>query len=124
MASRPGYTDFVFINCPFDDAYMALLHAVVFTVYRCGFFPQCALGDEDSSTSRLEKIINIIENCKYAIHDLSRTETGTSGFPRFNMPFELGIFLAQNGLVIKYSVQKWRLFLREPGSAASNLFQI
>lgn len=93
MASQPGYNDFIFVNCPFDDNYMPLLHAIVFTVYRCGFFPQCALGDDDSSTGRLDKIVNIIENCKYAIHDLSRTEINpSSGFPRFNMPFELGIF--------------------------------
>jgi len=92
MASKPGYNDFVFINCPFDDAYMPFLHAIVFTVYRCGFFPQCTLAEEDSSTSRLDKIVRIIDNCKYAIHDISRTEVSKTGYPRFNMPFELGIF--------------------------------
>ncbi len=29
---------------------------------------------------------------KYGIHDISRTELNSSGFPRFNKPFELGIF--------------------------------
>jgi hypothetical protein len=92
MASYPGYNDFVFINCPFDDAYMPLLHAVIFTIYRCGFVPQCSLGEDDGSNNRLDKIVNCIENCRYAIHDISRTELNANGFPRFNMPFELGIF--------------------------------
>ena len=29
---------------------------------------------------------------KYGIHDISRTELNSSGFPRFNMQFELGTF--------------------------------
>src|SRR5439155_19110275 len=37
----------------------------------------------------------IIAECKYGVHDISRTEvTSTSGLPRFNMPLELGMFLA------------------------------
>lgn len=86
-----GYNDSVFINCPFDDEYMPLLQSVVFSVYRCGFLPVCALADEDGSDSRLDKIVRYIEGCRYSIHDISRTEL-TNNFPRFNMPFELGIF--------------------------------
>jgi hypothetical protein len=38
--------------------------------------------------------MEIIEECKYSIHDLSRTEMDrVSGLPRFNMPLELGIDL-------------------------------
>jgi hypothetical protein len=37
----------------------------------------------------------LIADCKFGIHDISRTEvTSTSGLPRFNMPLELGMFLA------------------------------
>jgi len=107
MASLPGYNDFVFINCPFDDAYMPLLHAVVFTVYRCGFVPQCSLGEDDSSNSRLDKIVNIINNCRYAIHDISRTEINKTGYPRFNMPFELGIFFGAKRFGDKRQKSKW-----------------
>jgi hypothetical protein len=28
MASKPGYNDYVFINCPFDDNYAPLLQAL------------------------------------------------------------------------------------------------
>ena len=88
------YTDNVFINCPFDPAYKPLFDAMVFTVHDCGFIARCALEEEDASQVRIDKIYVIIADCRYGIHDISRTELDqNSGFPRFNMPLELGIFL-------------------------------
>ena len=88
------YNDNVFINCPFDSAYKPLFDAMVFAVHDCGFIPRCALEEDDASQVRIEKIYNIIADCRYGIHDISRTQLDTiSGFPRFNMPLELGIFL-------------------------------
>jgi hypothetical protein len=88
------YDNSVFINCPFDADYRPLLEAVVFAVYDCGFFPRCALEVDDSSQVRIEKINAIIGACRLAIHDISRTELDHgSGLPRFNMPFEFGIFV-------------------------------
>ena len=88
------YTDNVFINCPFDSAYKPLFDAIVFTVHDCGFIARCALEKEDASQVRIDKIYNIIADCRYGIHDISRTELdANSGLPRFNMPLELGIFL-------------------------------
>ncbi len=83
-----GYNDFVFINCPFDDQYTSILRAIVYTVYRCGFFPKLALTEDDG----LDKIMRMIKECRYGIHDLSRIELNQAQYPRFNMPFELGIF--------------------------------
>jgi hypothetical protein len=40
------YNDNVFINCPFDVDYTPNLHAIVFTVYRCGFVPLSALSED------------------------------------------------------------------------------
>ncbi|WP_316399215.1 hypothetical protein [Bradyrhizobium sp. 33ap4] len=38
--------------------------------------------------------MNLVEQCRYGIHDLCRTELdSTNRLPRFNMPLELGIFL-------------------------------
>jgi hypothetical protein len=34
----------------------------------------------------------MIRECRYGIHDLSRIELNEAQYPRFNMPFELGIF--------------------------------
>lgn len=90
--SRPTYNDSVFINCPFDDNYKPILRAIVYAIYRCGFFPQTALDEDDGTELRLLKIIRKMKGCKYGIHDLSRIELNNANFPRFNMPFELGIF--------------------------------
>lgn len=38
------------------------------------------------------KIEKCIEACRYGIHDISRIELNVRNLPRFNMPFELGIF--------------------------------
>ena len=90
----PHYNDNVFINCPFDSAYKPLFDAIVFAVHDCGFVARCALEEGDASQVRIDKIYNIIENCRYGIHDISRTELDeVSRLPRFNMPLELGIFL-------------------------------
>ena len=83
----------VFINCPFDSTYKPVFWAIVFTVLRSGFSPRCALEADDSSENRLAKIQAIIEECRFGIHDISRTEVdGDPPLPRFNMPLELGLF--------------------------------
>ena len=88
------YNDNVFLNCPFDSDYKQLFDAMVFAVHDCGFIALCALEEEDASQVRIDKIYNIIADCRYGIHDISRTELDeVSGLPRFNMPLELGVFL-------------------------------
>jgi len=84
----------VFINCPFDDHYKDLFEAIIFVVLDCGFTPRCALEIDDGSQIRIEKIFNIISECRFGIHDISKTELeATNNLPRFNMPLELGMFL-------------------------------
>lgn len=64
-------------------------------MYACGFRPRSALEVVDSSGERLTKIQRIIQESKFGIHDISKTELDpTTKLPRFNMPFELGLFLA------------------------------
>jgi hypothetical protein len=84
----------VFINCPFDAGYRPIFNAIIFTVYDVGFVARCALEEDDAADFRLSKIERIIEECKFGISDLSAValDAGT-GLPRFNMPFELGLFL-------------------------------
>lgn len=90
----PDYDRQVFLNVPFDNRYRTLLQALVFVVLDCGFFARCALEEDDGGQVRLEKIYGIIEGCRYGIHDLSRTTLDAKNrLPRFNMPFELGVFL-------------------------------
>lgn len=91
-AEGRAYHESVFINCPFDPEYRALFDAAVFAVIYCGLTPRCAYEVEDSGEQRLEKIVRIIAECRFGIHDLSRVELD-EGLPRFNMPFELGLFI-------------------------------
>ncbi len=84
----------MFINCPFDQEYAATFEALIFAVYATGFRPRSARELDDGGQPRLEKLYGIIQQCRYGIHDLSRTELDeTNQLPRFNMPLELGIFL-------------------------------
>lgn len=94
MVAKATPSDSVFINCPFDDAYNEFFYAIVFTVYRCGFYPRCAKEEDDALNTRIDKIMKIIGECRYGINDISRIEPDAEGFPRFNMPFELGLYFA------------------------------
>jgi hypothetical protein len=90
----PTYRFNVFINCPFDPNYKLLFDAIVFAVYDCGFIGRCALEEDDGSQIRVQKIFEIISECRLGVHDLSRVEIDRSTkLPRFNMPLELGAFL-------------------------------
>lgn len=83
----------VFLNVPFDSTYVPLLHAISFAVHDCGFQARCAAEKVDSGHNRLAKILDIIQDCKFGIHDISRVELSAANhLPRFNMPFECGLF--------------------------------
>jgi hypothetical protein len=84
----------VFINCPFDPSYRKIFDAIVFSVCALEFEPRCALEQGSATEERLTKILKLIEQCPFGIHDLSymKIDPGTR-LPRHNMPFELGLFL-------------------------------
>lgn len=88
-----NYNDQVFINCPFDGQYVNMFRACIFTILDAGFIPRCSKEVNNATQFRLDAIVKIIQNCRYGIHDLSRVELDVqSHLPRFNMPFELGVF--------------------------------
>ena len=87
------YDDQVFINCPFDDDYRPMFHAVAFAILACGFTPRSALEITVGGTPRIALIVSLIRACRLAVHDVSRIELGDGGLPRFNMPLELGLWL-------------------------------
>lgn len=98
------YENSVFLNCPFDAAYKPLFEAIVFAVQDLGFAVRCATERDDSGEVRLHKIMDIIAECKYGIHDISRAEINVPDLPRFNMPYELGLFMGCQ----RYGVGKQR----------------
>lgn len=82
----------IFINCPFDPEYVALLTPLLFTLVYLGYAPRIASESLDSGTPRIEKIVQLITESKFSIHDLSRLQSSEKDeFYRLNMPFELGI---------------------------------
>lgn len=98
MAKAPrlpaNYKRNVFINCPFDSEYQPLFYGIVFAVNDMGFRPRCAKDESNAGKGRIEKIQDLISECKYSIHDISRVDLDPiNNLPRFNMPLELGLDL-------------------------------
>lgn len=90
----PAYEDSVFVNAPFDRKYQRIFDALVFVIHDCGFVARSALEVDDSGQARVDKILAIIEQSQFGIHDISRAGIDrNTGFARFNMPLELGFFL-------------------------------
>lgn len=82
----------VFVNCPFDDDYRSLLISIIFTLKYLKYIPRLSLERADSAESRIQKIVGLINESKFGIHDLSRiVSSGSDEHFRMNMPFELGI---------------------------------
>jgi hypothetical protein len=90
---KPPASKAVFINCPFDDGFKPIFRAMTFAVISSGFYPRCALDATDGAEIRVSKIAQMIGECDWGIHDLSRVEVDSTGVPRFNMPMELGLHL-------------------------------
>ena len=92
MSKPDSYSRNVFINCPFDDKYFELLNTLLFTIVYFGYNPRLALETSDSGESRLQKIVSLIRQSQFSVHDLSRLQArNINEFYRLNMPFELGI---------------------------------
>lgn len=93
-AASSADVDSVFINCPFTDDYKKTFHSIIFSVLSCGFRPRTAMETGDAGDIRLDKIMRLIAESAYSIHDLSAVELDKqNSLPRFNMPFELGLVI-------------------------------
>jgi hypothetical protein len=88
----PAFEKSVFINCPFDKNFEPILQAMAFCVVLLGFVPRLAPENADNAAPRLARILQIVKESKYGIHDLSRCKAVAVGeYYRMNMPFELGV---------------------------------
>jgi hypothetical protein len=87
--------DEVFLNIPYDKEFDKLFLAYIAGISAFGMVPRATLEITDSSR-RLEKILKLERSCKYSVHDLSRVQLDPAKprVPRFNMPFELGLCVA------------------------------
>jgi hypothetical protein len=94
-ALRPAARVSVFLNVPYDAAFENLLLAYISAINAFGFAPRATL-EIPFGERRLDRILSLVVECKYSIHDLSRVQVDRvpPRTPRFNMPFELGLAVA------------------------------
>ncbi|PYY14690.1 MAG: hypothetical protein DMG60_19565 [Acidobacteria bacterium] len=87
----------VFLNIPYDAGFQKLYLAYIAGISAFGLVPRATL-EIPTSERRLDRIIDLIDECAYSIHDLSRVQLDRRAprTPRFNMPFELGLAVARN----------------------------
>ncbi|QEE27018.1 hypothetical protein FTW19_02735 [Terriglobus albidus] len=85
----------VFLNIPYDRKFERLYLAYIVGCVELSLTPKATLAIS-GGTRRLERILRLIQSCRYSIHDLSRVELDRNPppTPRFNMPFELGLAVA------------------------------
>ena len=82
----------VFLNVPYDKEFSQLYIACIIGLYQLGLVPHLS-SEIPGGDRRLNRIVQLIQSCRYSIHDLSRVELSSapSAAPRFNMPLELGM---------------------------------
>src|SRR5262249_43804978 len=92
---RSAERNSVFLNVPYDSAFENLYLAYIAGLSAFGLIPRATL-EIPTSKRRLERIRKLIGQCGYSLHDLSRVQldAGAPRVPRFNMPFELGLAVA------------------------------
>lgn len=116
----------VFVNCPFDEDYAPLLEAALFCVVHFGFSPRLANERLEAGENRLDKIISMIRESRYSIHDLSRCKAKTNGESfRMNMPFEFGVDLGlRRSGIANLDKKKFLIFEEKPYDLKSSLSDI
>lgn len=82
----------VFLNIPYDQEFHNLYIAYIVGLCQLGLVPHLT-SEIPGGVRRLDRIVELIQGCRYSIHDLSRVELSVapSAAPRFNMPLELGM---------------------------------
>ena len=82
----------VFLNIPYDKEFEKLYLAYIVVIYQSDLVPFITSGIPGGER-RLDRVVSLIQRCRYSIHDLSRVELSAAlpATPRFNMPLELGM---------------------------------
>jgi hypothetical protein len=91
----------VFLNIPYDQAFQPLYLAYIAGLRAFRLEPRATL--QIPGGARRLRILELIGDCRYSFHDLSRVELNLKrpATPRFNMPFELG-------LAVVFESRTWR----------------
>jgi len=93
--TRKPNSDRVFLNVPYDRAFQPLYLAYIVGLTQLGLVPVATLSIPGGQ-ARLDRIFDLIQSCRFSVHDLSRVQIRRTmpHTPRFNMPFELGLAVA------------------------------
>ena len=120
------YDSAVFINCPIDKNYEPLREATVFCCVYLGFNPRLANISREAGESRFNKIVDLIRQSKYSIHDLTRCKSHRKGDSfRMNMPFEFGVdFGLRLSGNARYKQKKFLVFEKNRFDLKSSLSDI
>lgn len=88
----------VFLNIPYDHRFESLCLAYICGLACFGLVPRATI--EIPGDRRLDRIIDLIRQCPFSLHDLSRVQLDRNKprTPRFNMPFELGLVVSRQKL--------------------------
>ena len=92
MSIPPVLPNAVFLNIPYGDHFRRQYLAYIVGLSQLGLQPKATLGIPGDER-RLDRILALIQSCRYSIHNLSRVEIDRNPPPtlRFNMPCELGL---------------------------------
>lgn len=91
-ARKVPYARQVFLNVPYDDAYLPIFRSLIFAVHACEFSACYAAMETGNERLRLAKIFAYVRGARFSLHDISRVKVTPGELPRFNMPYELGVF--------------------------------
>jgi hypothetical protein len=110
----------VFLNIPYDEEFKELYLAYIVGLYQLGLKPRLTSGIAGGER-RLDRVLELIQSCRYSIHDLSRVELSAAppATPRFNMPLELGLAIAWAKL--RSRRHTWFLWESMPGRIQKSL---
>lgn len=110
----------VFLNIPYDKKFQDLCLAYICGITAFGFAPRATL-EIPGGSRRLDRIFELIQECQFSVHDLSRVELDRKppATPRFNMPFELGLSVAWAR--VGHKKHRWYIFERQPHRLAKSL---
>ena len=110
----------VFLNIPYDTAFQRLYLAYIAGLSAFGLTPRATL-EIPGGERRLDRIFELIQSCRYSIHDLSRVQLDRRPpvTPRFNMPFELGLATAWAKLFPL--THTWFVFETQPRRALKSI---
>lgn len=99
MPPPPVNPNAVFLNIPYDVEFQNLYLAYIVGLSQLGLDPYIASGIPGGER-RLDRVLTLIQSCRYSIHDLSRVELNVvpPATPRFNMPLELGLTITGSKL--------------------------